>query len=184
MELTKPSVCFLAVLALVGGLSSSLRAEDQAGVEKTKIPVKATVVNAQLWNNEPVGNIEVVYADGTRDRWTTKGSCGQPHVAADGTVGWTVYEPERPAQTASYTIRPNGTLVICRRGKILCRAHAALGFIEEWDFSKDGKHFVVKSRALHGPAKVELMETETGKVVTEVQASADKLPEWATPYHE
>ena len=66
----------------------------------------------------------------------------------------------------------------------VCRVLSALGFIEEWDFSKDGKHFVVKSRALHGPAKVELMETETGKVVTEVQASADKLPEWATPYHE
>ncbi len=184
MTLTKPSVCFLAVLTLLGVLSSSLLAEDQTGVEKTKVPVKAAVVDAKLWNNEPVGNIEVVYADGTRDCWTTKGSCGQPHVAADGTVGWTVFEAERPAQTASYTVRPNGTLVICRRGKVLCRVHSALGYIEEWDFSKDGKHFVVKSRALHGPAKVELMETETGKVVREIKASDDKLPEWAAPYHE
>jgi len=180
----KPSVRFLAVLALVGGLSSSLCAEDQASVEKTKVPVKATVVNAQLWNNEPVGNIEVVYADGTRDRWTTKGSCGLPRVAADGTVGWTVFEPEHPSQSASYTVRPNGYLVVCRRGKVLCRVLSALSYIEEWDFSKDGKHFVVKSRRLHGSAKVELMETETGKVVMELEASADKLPEWAAPYHE
>ena len=48
----------------------------------------------------------------------------------------------------------------------------------------DGKRFVVKSRALHGQATVELMETETGQVVEVVKASADKLPAWAAPYHE
>lgn len=184
MMTPKLSIRLITAIALVAGSFASLRAEDQAGAEKMKIPVKVAVVDAVKWNSEPVGNIEVRYADGTRDRWTTKGSCGQPHVAADGTVGWTVFEPERQAQTASYTVRPNGTVVICRKGKVLCRAQAALGFIEEWDFLKDGKHFVVKSRALHGPATVELMEMETGKVVKEVKASADNLPEWAAPYHE
>ena len=41
-------------------------------------------------------------------------SCGQPCVVLDGTVGWTVFEAERPAQTASHTIRQNATLVIPR----------------------------------------------------------------------
>ena len=184
MKTPKHSIRLITALALVAGPFACLRAADQAGAEKTKVPVKVAVVDAVKWNSEPVGNIEVRYADGTRDRWTTKGSCGQPRVAADGTVGWTVYEPERQAQTASYNIRPNGTLVICRKGKVLCRTQAALGFIEEWGFVKDGKHFVVKSRALHGPATVELMETETGKVEKQVKATEDKLPEWAAPYHE
>jgi len=162
----------------------SINAEDQSGAEKVKLPVMATVVNAEKWNSELVGNIEVRYADGTRDKWTTKGSCGKPRVATDGTVGWTIFEPERPAQSASYNIRPNNTLVICRKGSIICRVQSAMGFVEEWAFLKDGKHFVVKSRALHGPATVELMETETGNVVEKIKASADNLPNWAAPYHE
>ena len=184
MQLKSPIRSLAMILALVVGPLVSVRAGDQTGAEKTKVPVKVAVVDAKKWNEQAVGNIEVSYADGTSDRWTTKGSCGQPRVAADGTVGWTVFEPERPAQTASYNIRPNGTLVICRKGKVICRAKAALGFIEEWGFLKDGKRLVVMSRALHGPATVELMETETGKVVEVVKASADKLPAWAAPYHE
>ena len=184
MQPKSPIRSLVTILALVVGPLVPVHAGDQAGAEKTKVPVRAAVVDAKQWNEQPVGNIEVGYADGTRDRWTTKGSCGQPHVAADGTVGWTVFEPERPAETASYNIRPNDTLVICPKGKVICRAKSALGFIEEWGFLKDGKRFVVKSRALHGPATVELMETETGKVVEVVKASADKLPAWAAPYHE
>jgi len=162
----------------------SMHAENQSGAEKVKLPVKASVVNAVKWNSELVGNIEVHYSDETKDRWTTKGSCGQPRVAADGTVGWTIFEPERPAQSASYNIRPNHTLVMCRKGKIICRVESVMGFVDEWDFLKDGKHFVVKSRALHGPATVELMETETGKVVEAIKASADNLPDWAASYHD
>lgn len=74
--------------------------------------------------------------------------------------------------------------MICRKGKVICRAAAALGFIEERGFLKDGKRLVVKSRALHGPATVELMETETGRVVEVAKASADNLPAWAVPYRE
>ena len=174
----------VSALLLMVCFALPLAAADQAGAEKTKVPVKATVVDAVKWGTESIGNIEVVYADGTRDRWTTKGSCGMPRVSADGTVGWTVFEAERPAKTASYNIRPNGTIVLCRQGKVLFREQAAMGFIEEWDFLKDGKQFVVKSRALHGPATIELRETETGKVVAQVKTTTDECPDWAKPFWE
>jgi hypothetical protein len=75
-------------------------------------------------------------------------------------------------------------MVMCLKGKVLCRVQAALGFVEEWNFTKDGKRFVVKSRALHGPATIELRETDTGKVVQSVQASDANVPAWAAPYRE
>ena len=179
-----PFAAVLTTLAITAVWCGRLAAEDQTGAEKAKVPVKAAVVGGVKWNDQAVGNIEVTYADGTRDRWTTKGNCGDPRVAADGTVGWTVYAAERPAATASYNIRPNGTVVMCRRGKVLCRVETLLGFAEEWGFADEGKRFVVKSRALHGPAKVELHETDTGKLVAEAEASAEKLPAWAEPYRE
>ncbi len=179
-----PSIRSAATLALAVLSLATGHAADQAEAERMKHPIKVAVVNAVQWNNEPIGNIEVTYADGTQERWTTKGSCGQPRLAPDGTVGWTIFQPERPAQAASYPIRPNNTLVICRQGKVLYRLQAALRYIEDWGFFKDGKHFVVKNRALHGQATVKLAETQTGKVVHEIQASANPLPEWAAPYHD
>ena len=180
----KPILAVVMSLAALFGSPCSAPAADQTGAEKVKLPVKVAVVDAVKWNGESVGNIQVTYADGTKDRWTTKGGCGLARVAADGTVGWNVFEGERRARSASYNIRPNGTMVMCRKGKVLCRVQAALGFVEEWNFTKDGKRFVVKSRALHGPATIELRETDTGKVVQSVQASDANVPAWAAPYRE
>ena len=169
----KPILAVVISLAALFGSPCSAPAADQTGAEKVKLPVK----DAVKWNGESVGNIQVTYADGTKDQWTTKGGCGLARVAADGTVGWNVFEGERRARSASYNIRPHSTIV-------LCRVQAALGFVEEWNFTKDGKRFVVKSRALHGPATIELRETDTGKVVQSVQASDANVPAWAAPYRE
>lgn len=65
MMLRKPSLRWVSALALAAGPFAFLHAADQAGAEKTKIPVKVAVVDAVQWNHEPVGNIEVSYADGT-----------------------------------------------------------------------------------------------------------------------
>ena len=46
------------------------------------------MVDALKWNSETVGNIEVRYADGRRDRWTTKGSCGH-----EGFMGFLQHGP-------------------------------------------------------------------------------------------
>lgn len=178
-----PSVFLVAPAALFCSLSASPGA-DQSGAEQTKKPVKAEVVGAAKAENEgKIGNIEVTYADGTKDRWTTKGDAGLPRVAPDGSVGWTVYGPAAKV-AASYTMRPNGTVVICRQGKVLCRAQTGLAFVEDWSFVEGGRQFAVKTRATHGPATVELHDSQSGKRLGEVRASGEKLPKWAAPYRE
>ena len=174
----------LIVLVLGHFATPTLPAADQTAAETTKRPVKAQVVGGvKAENAEKIGNIEVTYADGTKDRWTTKGDCGLPRVAPDGTVGWTVYGPETKI-AASYTMRPNATVAICRQGKVLCRAQTGLPFVEEWGFVEGGKQFAVKTRAAHRPASVELHDTQSGKRLAEVRAGEGKLPKWAEPYRE
>lgn len=175
--------CFFFLLFAVGGAPLAFAA-DQSGAGKTKRAVKAEVVgNAKAENAEKIGDIEVTYADGTKDRWTTKGNAGLPQVSPDGIVGWTVYSPEAKI-AASYTMRPNNTLVICRQGKVLCRAQTALPFIEDWHFLDDGKQFAIRTRAAHGAATLELHETKTGQLLDAVKAGDAKLPKWAEPYRE
>jgi hypothetical protein len=103
--------------------------------------------------------------------------------SSDGTVGWTVYASETKV-AASYTMRPNNSVVICRQGKVLCRPKTILPFIEEWRFLDNGKQFAVKTRAAHGPATLELHETKTGQLLSAVKAADAKLPKWAEPYRE
>lgn len=194
-----------AARILLLALAPALAVADQAGAETTKKPVSAVVVPVRPGGEgladkdagdhpEPVGNVEVTYADGTKDRWTVKGNAGMPRVAPDGTVGWVVFEPERKASTASDLIRPNHQLVLCRAGKVLARVESALGFIEEWEFvdggsgmaGNDGRadpppglRVVVKSRALHGPAVIQLFEAASGKEAGNVKAFERPLPGWA-----
>lgn len=172
----------LLILHFVGG--ASVLAADQSGAEKTKRVTSVAIVgNATAENAEKIGNVEVTYADGTKDHWTTKGDAGLALLSPDGTVGWTVYAPETKA-AASYKMRPNTTLIICRRGQVLCRIKATLPFIEEWRFLDDGKKVALKTRAAHGPASLELHETKTGQLLAAVKAADTKLPKWAEPYRE
>ncbi len=157
---------------------------DQTGAESTKKPVLAKVVDVAEIEHYTIGNIQVTYEDGTADRWTTKRNTGDPRVAPDGTVGWTIYGAEY-GDAKSYTTRPNGTLVVCRQGRVLCRVESALPHVEGWDFIDGGAKFVLKSRGRHGPAKVELFETETGNLLAMVPAySEDGQPKWAEPYRD
>lgn len=180
----------LSLLLLAAPLS--VHAADQTGAESKKKPVSAKVVNAPKGDGPRIGNIEVTYADGTTDRWTTKGNTGDPRVAADGTVGWTIYGPKTPSRyfeegvkiPEAYLYRPNTKIVICRKGKVLCRVEVGLFHVEEWGFTPDGEKFVVKTRGHHGPANLELRETTTGKLLAEIKAYEEKLPGWAEPYRE
>lgn len=164
-------------------LPLAVRAVDQTGAEAFKKPVSATVVDREKVENYDIGNIEVTYLDGTKDRWTTKGGAGDPRVAPDGTVGWTLYGPEVQIGT-SFTLRPNGNLVICRAGKVLCRVEAGRLLIEEWGFEDGGEKFVLKTRGPRGPADVELHDTKTGELLATVEAFKEDLPRWAVPYRE
>lgn len=174
----------VTLLALASMIPLSSMAVDQTGAEATKKPVSVKVVDVADIETHTIGNIQVTYEDGTTDQWTTKGGAGDPRVAPDGTVGWTLYGSEH-GDPASYTTRPNGNVVVCRRGKVLCRVESALPHVEEWDFIDGGAKFVLKSRGRHGPAKVELFETETGSLLAMVPAySEDGLPKWAESYRD
>lgn len=164
--------------------SLNLHAADQTGAEVTKKPVSAIIVAEKGSNqgDQPIGNVQVKYADGTTDLWTTKKDCGQPHVAPDGRVGWVIYEP--PAQiAASYTLRPCRTIVLCRKGKVVARIKSENPFIEEWQFQENGARVAVAAMFAHGPTFYHLFDAATGKTLGDAMSTDEKIPSWAKPLH-
>jgi hypothetical protein len=174
-----------ALLLITLLLVSNGRAIDQKGAESTKTPKSAAIVVAADAGKKErqIGNVQVTYSDGTKDVWTTKANCSLARVAADGTVGWTVHGPETKI-AASYTMRPNGKLVLNRKGKLIAEIESGKAFIEEWMFIEPGKQIVLLTRGAHGPADIELHDTKTGKLIESVKAFAENLPAWAKPYEE
>ena len=174
-----------SLLAVILTSAGVLDAADQTGAEKTRQPVSAQIIVQDGAESEgtPVGNVRVTYADGSTDLWTTKGNCALARVAPDGLVGWTVRGPETKI-AASYTVRPNGTLVLCRKGRVIAEVKSAKGFIEEWAFVENGSRLVLVTRGAHGPGYIELHDTAAGKLIESVKASTDNLPLWARPYAE
>lgn len=158
---------------------ASPKVSDQTGAEKTKRPVAAAIVPVG-GSDGKVGNVLVTYADGSKDRWTKKGSATLPRVSADGTVGWAIMEaPVRPPGL-SYELRPCRQIVVCNQGTVIATIRSALAFIEEWKFVEGQVlHLVVKSRQSHGPAKIELIAIPGCKVVSTVNAFEKNLPPWA-----
>jgi hypothetical protein len=171
----------LATVAAVG----TLFAGDQRGAEGTKRPVAAAILvaGAVTADNSAVGNVQVTYADGTKDLWTTKGNCSLARVAPDGTVGWTVNGSEIRVNSADM-MRPNGRLVLCRKGKVMASIRSGRAFIEKWTFNDNGSQLVLVTRGAHGPADIELHDTATGGLIQSVPAYGENLPESARPYAE
>jgi hypothetical protein len=170
----------LATVAAAG----TLFAGDQTDAERTKQPVAVAILVAGAATADgPVGNVQVTYADGTKDLWTTKGNCSLAGVAPDGTVGWTVNGSEIRVNSADM-MRPNRTLILCRKGKVLASIKSGRAFIEKWAFSANGSQLVLVTRGSHGPADIELHDTATGRLIQSVRAYAENLPEWARPYAE
>ena len=69
-----------------------------------------------------------------------------------------------------------------RDGKVIVEAKSEKPFIEDWEFSPKG--VVTKSRALHGPATLELFSLEDGHRIASIDAFADDLPNWAKKFGE
>jgi hypothetical protein len=175
------ALCFLLTLCLV----LNVRAADQKGAEITKTPksVEIVVASAATGEQPDIGNVQIIYSDGTKDRWTTKGNCSLARLSSDGTVGWTVHGVLSNV-ASSYKLRPYDTLVLCRKGKVVAQCKSGKGFIEDWMFTADGSRFVLLTRGAHGPADIELHDANTGKLIQSVKAYDDNLPAWAQPYKE
>jgi hypothetical protein len=166
-------------------LSAPFLHGQNEGAEKTKLPIQAAIVrNKSLPAEYEIGNVIVTYSDGAKDIWTIKGNCGVPKVSPKGAVGWEVYQLNADGKTlASYQgLYINDHLNVCDHGKIVANLESAKGFIEGWNFTKDGEHLVIKSRGAHGPATVELFSLRNGPPSESVQAYEKNLPSWAAPF--
>jgi hypothetical protein len=166
-------------------LSATLLAGQNEGAEKTKLPLRASIVrNDSLPAEAQIGNVVVTYTDGSSDTWTLKGNCAEAKVSTKGSVGWEVYKLNADGKTLE---RYNGLYIndqvnVCDHGKVVANLKSAKGFIEGWDFTKDGEHLVIKSRGAHGPASIELFSLRTGLAMESVQAFDKHLPDWAAPF--
>ncbi len=70
-------------LLLVGLVLPCMAVESQKGAEKTRKPATAAIVDVRKlaeWSGDPVGNVQVTYADGTRDHWTKLAMAMTPSV--------------------------------------------------------------------------------------------------------
>lgn len=180
----------LLACALLGFGIQPLSA-DQKGAEAVKKPVKVAIVDARKipdWAGDPVGNVEVTYADKTTDHWTRLATAMMPRIGPDGLVGW-VDATEQKEGSTKLAQNDRGTpvgsrLFLCSRGKVIAKIKAGLPFIEEWAFDPDGKHVVVKSRAAHGPATIQRFLSADGSAAGETNAYNEKAPAWAKPFLE
>jgi hypothetical protein len=155
------------------------------GAEKTKTPVQAAIIrNKSLPPKYEIGNVIVTYSDGTTDIWTLKGNCAEPKVSTKGAVGWEVYKLNSDGKTlSSYNgLYINDHLNVFDHGRVVANLESAKGFIEDWGFTRDGAHVVIKSRGAHGPATIELFPLRNGPPAESVQAYEKNLPDWAAPF--
>jgi hypothetical protein len=155
------------------------------GAEKIKRPLSARIdITHKIETADPIGNVIVKYADGTEDKWTDKGNCSTPKISSSGMVGWIVYSLQKDGKSIEmYGELPiNGKVSICEEGKVLATVSATKPFIEQWGFSQDNRHIVIKSRGAHGPATIQLFGLKDGPAEATVDAYSENLPEWARPY--
>jgi len=165
--------CVLLILAFCAGFH--LVAAEQSGAELRKKPVKAEIASKE---NSGIGNVRVIYDDGTSDFWTKKGNCRDARVAPNGTVGWVVDEnlgvPEHPRAFRS-------TLVLCRKGRVITTIECNCPVISDWIFLSSGKQLVISAGWYHASPRgdYELYETATGNCLETVPENDTNLPKWA-----
>lgn len=166
-------------------LSAPLLDAQNQGAEKTKGPVRASIEGNKSSRPEyKIGNVRVTYSDGTTDLWTLKGNCAEPKISTKGSVGWEVYKLDADGKTlARYDgLYINDHVNVCDHGRVVANLKSAKGFIEGWDFTKNGERLVIKSRGTHGPATIELFSLRNGLAMEAVQAYEKNLPDWAAPF--
>ena len=176
----------MVLLWILSGVPHRLAAQNE-GAEKIKQPVAARIEpKHRTYPSFTVGDVIVTYRDGTTDAWTLKGNCMDPKVSHEGQVGWVVCELAADGKSLKLngSVPIGSQVVVCYRGKVIAKLRAAKPFIEEWAFSDDGRHVVVKSRAAHGPATIELFGLHNAPAEASVAAFEEDLPDWALPFRD
>lgn len=159
-------------LLLALSLSAALFSMSAAAGDTTASKIE---VIAPAGGSAEVGDVSVTWADGRRERLTRGAHAEQAKLGPDGLIGWT-WAKER------YTnLWVNEHLRVQRGKQLLFELKSGKPFIEDWAFITEG--LVVKSRATHGPAWIELFSLSTGKQTQIIkEAYGDDLPAWAKPY--
>jgi hypothetical protein len=117
---------------------------------------------------------------------TSGGTAQLPEVNRAGWVGWVdCSSDDLGAGLRIVKGVPIGSRLVIRSpsGSELT-IPAGNPIIEAWGFATDGLHVVVKSRALHGPAVIELFSMKDGTKAATSRAFGDHLPDWATGYED
>jgi len=122
-----------------------------------------------------VGDVVITWDGGRRERLTRGAHAEQAKLGPGGLIGWT-WAKERYQE-----LWVNEHLRVQRGKHLLFEVKSGKPFIEDWAFVTEG--VMVKSRATHGPAWIELFSLSTGKQIELItKAYTDDLPPWAKPF--
>ena len=159
---------FLAILVLAVGTS-------------TVLPKSAIVIDAKEdVVGETVGNIQVTFTDGHKEKWTKLGKSMLPKVSATGLVGWAKYDN---LGYRNYPIFDNVRIVWPDEHHRDFPSRCS--FIEAWDFADNNTAIVIKSREAHGAPNIQKYDLATGKVIADVDGwQNEPWPPWAKPYED
>ena len=126
--------------------------------------------------NHVVGDVVVTWDDGRREQLTRGVHAERAKLGPDGLIGWTWAKERYQKMGVTEHLR------VQRGEQLLFEVKSVKPFIEDWTFAAEG--LVVKSRAAHGPASIELFALKTGKQIQLINAYDDAPPTWAKPFAE
>lgn len=157
-----------AVLAALALLSTPALAENATKVEIV-VPADAPKTEAR----DDVGDVAVTWDNGRREVLTKGAHAEQPKIGPDGLIGWTW------SKEMGRELWINEHLRVQRGKQLLFEVKSEKPFIEEWNFIAEG--VAVTSRAMHGPAIIELFSIKDGKRIATSKAYGE-VPAWAKPF--
>lgn len=94
--------------------------------------------------------------------------------------GWNHASEAAPKSTPHVAVE-QGRVRIIQDGRTLCSLRPAMPFVEKYKLVNNNQQIIIKSRAKHGPATVELFSISNGSLDDKVLAFAIKngRPRWA-----
>ena len=133
----------------------------------TVLPKSATVIDAKEdVVGETVGNIQVTFTDGHKEKWTKLDKSMLPKVSATGLVGWAKYDElgyrDYPVFDEIRIVWPD---------EHHRDFQSTDSCIEAWDFADNDSAIIIKSREGHGAPDFLKYDISTGKVLGPVNTN-------------